>query len=330
MARYSKREISRAGSRLANSEDPAAELDSREIVNYWRSVHRLPLQCLLDDAGGSVFGCARALIAGRIKKLDTIVDKLRRSGTPSDLRTMYDIAGCRVIVEDMRDLEAACSRMLALSACNRDKSSAHDYIASPRRSGYRGRHFVFNYPSPDFESGLWAELQVRTELQHAWATSVETYDLAAEKSRLKFNEIDNGPGEFFRIVSRLIEVEEGGPGLAPVQRGELVSRLAAIEKSHGVLGVLGEARGASSILYADRIGFDGGYCLIDLNVEEQCLSVEGLPAEAAVDAYFDREGEEGHNLVLVRGDSLEQIKRAYPNYFGDISRFIKFVEGILG
>lgn len=205
-ARFSKKAIKRAGERIAAMPDLASPEDV-EVVNYWREVHKHPLQLLFESAGGIPGG----LVAGRIKKYDTIVDKLRREGTPRNLATMYDIAGCRVILDDMESFENACSIAASLSGCNLDKSSNRDYISNPRQSGYRCRHYIFKYEDDSLGWDLWAELQVRTALQHAWATAVEMYDIATGRSRLKYDEKDTSAARFFLAASRLIAAyEEGG------------------------------------------------------------------------------------------------------------------------
>ena len=68
------------------------------MVNYWREIHAEALQRTLEDIERVCGTASDILIAGRIKKLATIVDKLNRPRTPSDLQTMYDIAGCRLVV----------------------------------------------------------------------------------------------------------------------------------------------------------------------------------------------------------------------------------------
>ena len=54
----------------------------------------------------------------------------------------------------------------------------YDYIAHPKSDGYRGVHYVYKYrsgstPKAEFNS-LRIEVQLRSRLQHAWATAVET------------------------------------------------------------------------------------------------------------------------------------------------------------
>lgn len=51
-----------------------------------------------------------------------------------------------------------------------------DYITHPKDTGYRGVHLVYKYgsdKSADYRD-MRIEIQIRTMLQHAWATAVET------------------------------------------------------------------------------------------------------------------------------------------------------------
>ncbi|MDH3695228.1 MAG: RelA/SpoT domain-containing protein, partial [Gammaproteobacteria bacterium] len=51
-----------------------------------------------------------------------------------------------------------------------------DYIKTPKMSGYRCLHLVYRFNSEtrtDY-NGLLVKIQLRTEIQHAWATAVET------------------------------------------------------------------------------------------------------------------------------------------------------------
>ncbi|WP_338119313.1 RelA/SpoT domain-containing protein [Streptomyces parvus] len=72
-------------------------------------------------------------------------------------------------------------------------NKVYDYLRDdpgPRDSGYRGVHLVYEYGASKEEYlGLRIESQVRTQLQHAWATAVETMDLFSD-SELKYGKGD--------------------------------------------------------------------------------------------------------------------------------------------
>lgn len=319
MAIPSKRQINDAGRALAygdtSVEDGAWAL---ELVNTWREMHVAPLQLLFEETSAVAESMPTALVTGRIKKLDTIIDKLRRDGTPSKLATMYDIAGCRIVLDNMEDLDNACAIMRGKQSCDISKSGRRDYVAVPKNSGYRGRHLIFTFKL-DGGPKLFAELQLRTALQHSWATAVEMYDLAVDDSRLKFNEFDTPAGSFFKLASDAIALIERGSS----RIGEIADKIADIERRHGILSILESAQMSMTVLNGDMTLPDESYCLVEQNVSEQSLTVSRLADINAARSYFAREQESanGVNLVLVRGKSMREIERAYPNYFGDISLF---------
>lgn len=330
---YSKHDVRRAGECLVSAGRSPGEIkQAYKVVNWWREVHIAPLRRLLECLEAQSSDMDGVLIAGRIKKISTIVDKLGRDDTPDDLRTFCDIAGCRIIVPSMSDLSRLIERMAALEECDRKKSQNRNYIEAPKDSGYRGCHLIYSFQVEGLLFKLVAELQLRTELQHAWATAVEMYDLAVLGSRLKFNEFDTPAGRFFIAASeiiRLIEEEDR----SSVSWNHAVEKLRRQSAVSDVLGVLEACSQSVTVLGADYYGTYSGYCLLDINVEEQLITLEkvGASPNQVVKSYYERETryESGHNTVLVRGATLEKLKRIYPNYFGDISQFVVLVRSVL-
>lgn len=57
----------------------------------------------------------------------------------------------------------------------------YDYIAAPKVDGYRCFHRVFKFKEDSVEEecfrGRRVEIQIRTRLQHSWATAVEAVGL---------------------------------------------------------------------------------------------------------------------------------------------------------
>ena len=288
-------------------------------------VHLEPLRLLLSDLDSCSSDLASTLTAGRIKKLDTIVDKLRRPNMAGDLKTMYDIAGCRAVVPSLEELDELHRRMARLPACDAAQRARRDYISHPRASGYRGYHLIFKYDSSS-QSGLRlsAELQLRTQLQHAWATAVEMYDLAVG-TRLKFDGALSDEGMFFWQASQLIRAIEEDDGTS-FDRRAIAGELSRLEDRTGVLRTLETCSQSVSLINMDH-GASTGYYLVDIDLEEQALSIETVPVDQAVSRYYACESDSSrlHNVVLVKGSSVEQLSKLYPNYFGDISVFIELV-----
>lgn len=166
----SKSQIKKAGSTIRKYYRDEADLDAAwaalQHVEAWRAAHYVPLV----SANNGLRSRARtagveAEVTQRLKRRQTILDKLRREPT-LDLSRMQDIGGCRAVVstiDDLRRLEERVrnGRIPVVGGA--------DYIVTPRKSGYRGVHIVVEYQDRQIE------IQLRTEVMHAWALAAEGY-----------------------------------------------------------------------------------------------------------------------------------------------------------
>ncbi|MEX1660974.1 hypothetical protein AB4874_04820 [Thioclava sp. 15-R06ZXC-3] len=104
----SKSAVRRAGKAIA---DRAATSEDIELVDQWRAAHGYVLNTFkvwLRDKIKKQSPTAE--FAQRLKRRNTVIDKLRRStpsGTPliRDVTSMQDFAGCRLIFDSVADLE---------------------------------------------------------------------------------------------------------------------------------------------------------------------------------------------------------------------------------
>jgi ppGpp synthetase/RelA/SpoT-type nucleotidyltranferase len=96
------------------------------------------------------------------KSTSSIVEKLHRESIR--LSQVQDIAGCRIVVKDMREQE----RVVALLRDIFPVLSVVDRRARPSY-GYRAVHVIIQV------QGKLIEVQVRTELQHSWAELSEKF-----------------------------------------------------------------------------------------------------------------------------------------------------------
>lgn len=312
----SKRKIGLAADVLKTANPSSDEYKHAEkLVNEWREVHLFALVRLLDEISFILGPNNDYLVAGRLKKLNTIKDKLTRPGGIRHLTTMYDIVGCRIVVDNLQQQEEVCNKLAMQPSCDFKHTDRHNYISSPKEDGYRGRHLIFRYKHPEYGFELKTELQVRTKLQHSWATAVELHD-AATGSRIKFEEKNSPESLFFRHMSNVIRAEEEGleySDLPNLKIGEKVfSTLRAATESIILLG------------YYNAID-SCDYILIDFDPTVQTIEVIELNKEIALLYYFSKELDPDlpdHNFLLVKGNSIEQLRELYPNYFGDISTFV--------
>ncbi len=189
------------GKRSLTDDELTAAVDSLRIVDAFRSAHAKPLNRVnaglrhyLRRAGVS----AEITPTQRLKRMETVIDKLRREPTMA-LSRMEDIAGVRVVVPE-QDQVYAISEMLT-DAKNWEIRRVRDYVAEPKSDGYRAVHVVVRKDS------CFVELQMRTLWQDAWAQSVEQ-DTRRLKAGLKFGQGPSDLREYYRMVSELFEMRE--------------------------------------------------------------------------------------------------------------------------
>lgn len=324
--------MNRAGDVLRSNSIDAPGLDyAVGVVDYWRQIHLEPLRKMMEIIYGYSEGKSLP-VAGRVKKFDTIVDKLRRIPTVK-LSTMYDIAGCRIVVEDMADLKELCSYLELSENYDREKSVRKDYLVRPHpsMSGYRSKHLIFKFDGLGCEKTLFVELQVRTRLQHLWSTAVELYD-KARKTRMKFGESNSASWQFFRRASELIRCLENEEEIDAEKIREKFPIEGESQTMVQILTELGEASESVSVLRDLDDEFE--YCLIDFFPAEQVIMLFTTDGERVIGLYSEHEQVmqskadtlRDCDTVLVRGASTSQLAILYPNYFGDISGFLELAD----
>lgn len=118
----------------------------------------------------------QCIVTYRIKRIDTIVEKLRRfhenPNGKMNLSRMWDIAGCRCILNTAD--EDKLYRLLRKIQKEYGKDcKVKDYVAEQKDSGYRSIHIYVK----DHQTQKPIEIQIRNKEQHNWATLVEIVDL---------------------------------------------------------------------------------------------------------------------------------------------------------
>ncbi|MDR6142054.1 ppGpp synthetase/RelA/SpoT-type nucleotidyltransferase [Microbacterium foliorum] len=301
--------------------------EARAKIANFRSAHGYPLLSVYMHVRNKANRLsAEAVVARRLKRLPTILDKLDRYPTMNVAR-MQDLGGCRVIlgqVAEVYELVGALYDSKSRSRIVREK----DYIAEPQTTGYRGVHLVYEYGASKVQYlGLKIEVQVRTALQHAWATSVETMDLFSG-SRLKYDDGDPRMKRYFAVVASLMADHEG---TAPVPGAEesaddLRRELLALEAELSVTGLLsGYASIVDQLPSSDR----RSTMLLTLWRDTRQLGISVFETQAEAEDHLgtiEALDDENIDAVLVSVNKVEQIQSAYPNYFANTSTFLGFVD----
>jgi len=329
-----KKRISRAGRTILDHNVEFDDLvEAYTIVENWRSHHVYPLNTFQATLRNKLKKIdKKAIVAQRLKRMPSIVGKLERF-PDMQLARMQDIGGLRAVVINLqraRRLEANY-----LSSRFQHKLVNHkDYIKNPKPSGYRGIHLVYqnkNSQAPYYD-GLFVEIQIRTKIQHAWATAVETMGVFLEEA-LKASE---GPEEwldFFTLAGSAFACLEESPPIdlhKNWQTKTIYKRLAREAKRLNV-----KDRLRAFTVAADRIVTDfrrGNLNLLVLNTKKKTVRTQSFSfakREIANNAYakVEREISEGEPLmaVLVSTGRVKDLRKAYPNYFLDTREFINIL-----
>ena len=334
---YSRSKIINSGKRIKDTKSTLEQVEEATIViDNWRAAHAFPMHVIYMHLRRMASGGKDIVVAERLKRLDSIIKKLEREPTMS-LWTMQDLGGCRFIVPSVNEVykyadEYNSSRKRHLFA------NKYDYISSPKPSGYRSLHMVYEYKSDrnkDYNKNMLIEIQYRTHLQHIWATALETMGIFT-KQNLKASEGEESTKRFFALVSSLFALEENCPIVPGTigDRDELISEIEGINARHNVIDTLSAIRVFSNHTRDIEMKKSGYYMLI-LNFNTKRLGIRYFSPseiEQANDIYSKIEktrAESKIDAVLVRAESFNELKHAYPNYFADIDEFVTRVKDYL-
>jgi putative GTP pyrophosphokinase len=190
----SKSKIDRLGDRLKADQD--TEDDLRLLAEFRRSffpAYESVIRAIRDELGLQPTGRPA-------KSTTSISDKLNRES--SRLTQIQDIAGCRLIVSDIREQERVIADLLRVFP----GAKVIDRRASPSH-GYRAVHVIVNVKERP------VEVQVRTSLQHRWAEVSEKFSDIFDPA-IKYGSGDKTVRTLLDATSgriAAIEMQEQGP-----------------------------------------------------------------------------------------------------------------------
>lgn len=335
VSQYSKKEVMRAGETLIN---PLATLEERsnalDVMSNWRAAHAYPMHSLLMmlrrksaeiDAG--------AIVVQRHKRAPSILEKLSRY-PDMKLHRMQDIGGCRSIVSTVRDVEQL--QALILSSGTRHKlHRVYDYIKDPKDTGYRGIHLTYKYNGEKGEyKDYFVEVQLRSKIQHAWATAVEIVDTFT-KQALKSSRGSQDWLDFFRMAGAEFAKLERRPVGANVSGTDTKAELIRLSEKLNVIARLNAfAVSADHIIQKKDNRTD--YFLLELTNHGNTIMVTQFKTadlDRATQSYLQKEkqakSDVSYDVVLVAASSMHALHSAYPNYFADSKDFVKYLSRVL-
>lgn len=252
------------------------------------------------------------------------------------LSQMHDLGGCRAIMASVADVRR-------LHECYIERPSlfpveggvrTYDYIATPKEDGYRGIHIAERYRPQEESRSAWSghrvEIQLRTRLQHAFSTAVETASTFT-RMPLKFGGGNDKWRRFFSVMGTAIAVRENMPPVpnTPTERKELVAELSDLARTRKVRSLMKHWSNALRTLPRLRTT-DATWFVLALDLEANTIKATGYTdwkkAAADVAAVESSRAARSIDTVLVSVASIDELRKAYPNYYSDTRAFVSALD----
>jgi hypothetical protein len=334
----SNSQIRKAGKIFRNKDSSEADLKvASEILGKWRVLHIHPMRTFQTTMNRRLqqLKIKDAIVARRLKRAPTIIDKLFREPTMA-LEKMQDIGGIRAIVKDI-DQVRKLEKLYLEGKFDHILDYQADYISTPKASGYRGIHLIYktkySIDSTKQYSGFLVEMQIRTRLQHIWATAVETAGTFLGQE-LKSGKGDENWKNFFALTGSAFALIENSSvaqihnHLSKDELFELVRLEYQKLKISETLKAF--SRSTETIIQNAKAS---SYCVITLNTSEKKLSIANFSRDGQDDANrllteLEKRAANGEPIqsVFVAVNDVKKLKKAYPNYFLETSAFLAVIE----
>ena len=334
----SAKEIKAAGDVLRSN--PALYVDALNaesilLVTRWRSSHESAMKSVMRSLQRHArVNHYKGIISGREKRLRSIAAKLNRQPNMA-LNTMQDIAGCRIVLDDAKSADAFASSLRVKLSENPGSSSIvkeTDYIRNPKADGYRSIHFVMAYKSanhPELKARR-VEVQIRSQLQHRWATALEAVDLFTGQT-LKSGGGDPRWRRFFALASSIFAFDEQ---CSPVPGMPISPRdgRAEMRQLANDLYVVKRLQTWSSIMkdVLENQLSDSHTYLIELDAFAHTTRIRTYAPESTKEAHknyveseLSNSNQNHRSSVLVKAYSFAEVRQSFPGYYGDTKLFLK-------
>lgn len=344
---YNEQQINEAGEILKKIDSSEEEVDSAsKVLDNWRAIHNYPMhvfQIRLKEKANLID--KNPSVVQRLKRTPAIIFKLRRKFAgkkPSVLlHEMQDIGGCRAVLSNAKLINKLPP--LLKGEIKHKLIKTNDYITYPKREdGYRSLHLIYSFKSDKGGkkeyNGLLTEIQIRSKLQHIWATAVEMVGSITMRV-VKAHEGDPRIIEFFRLVSSAFAKMEGCPLVSntPEDEKTLYLKIKELETEIGIIRLLANVQDIKEVLdFEMKDKKNVKFFLIELDLVGHTLKIKPYTEreeEKAIIEYSElekkRKEDKSFDVVLIGADALKDLKKAYPNYFLDIEAFLKLLKEII-
>ena len=268
------------------------------------------------------------LMYQRIKRTPSIKLKLEKMDLTID--KMQDIAGIRIVVDNIDNVYSIGSIIRSMENSLNFQSQfkkENDYIKKMKDSGYRSYHIIYNWNyKKEQNKQCFIEIQVRTKVQHSWATAVEVLGFY-KKQHLKQGVGDKEIRNILVDLSKCFELIEK----KEINQKLFKKTIDSIKKSK-IIDKLKAFTIASNQIHDDiKNNKKQKIFLIKIDFKNKWVSRKGFnKEELAINEYVNLEKlkDENIDVVLVSIEDIKYLKEAYPNYFLDTKDFISNIENL--
>lgn len=341
--KFSKSKTDLAGSILIdeNSSDEEKN-EALEVLANWRLAHSYPMHIFKKRLKIVSKKIDKGALSGqRLKRAPSIIKKLQRKYSDKatmKLNQMQDIAGCRVILSNVSLAEKIYEKHYLKGDLKHKLVNQKNYIQNPKEDGYRSIHLVYKFFSDKKKSiynGLLVEIQIRSKIQHIWATAVETVDFFTRQA-IKSNEGEEKWKQFFKLVSAAFAKMENRPLVPGVleKEEELFKLIKELEQDLKVITRLEHWSNSIKEFGDLKNKKNAHFFLLELDAIQEKITISTFSKRQEVKALKEYAlaekkiyGKPEYDVVLV-GAEINELKKAYPNYFLDTKEFIKLLKEI--
>ena len=342
---HDRSKVKKAGSILRNPDSSKKEIsEAIKILNNWRAIHSYPLHVFKVRLNTiSKKRDKKSVVAQRLKRASSTIKKLKRrynNKKPTmELTQMQDIAGCRTIVKNVKIAREIYEQDYLKGNLKHKIVGKKDYVKHPKSDGYRSFHVMYEHNNDKKKeyNGLRVEVQIRTKLQHLWATTVETVSFMTGEP-MKFDESPSDWKDFFKLISSAFAIKENCPPIEPVDDRQ--NLYVEILKKEAELEVMKKLTSWAITLdfikrFKKTTGEKAKFFLLELDIGGRVLRAQSFTRkskERAIKEYAELEkrhrGKDDYDVVLIGAETIKGLKKAYPNYFADTEDFILELEEI--
>jgi ppGpp synthetase/RelA/SpoT-type nucleotidyltranferase len=312
--------------------------EEEDAFAAFRKAHAKILKNFRDRLSNKV--SKNVAVGGRLKTRNTIIAKLQRRFCKMDLTRMQDIAGIRLVFDNNNALNNFRNSFInEPDYSNYERCSDTDkynYIKTPNLdTGYRCIHDIYREKSNE-PLKTHIEIQYRTTVQQAWASTLEIWDNAFNDETKFGLSSKKDLQTLLKYISELFARElENLSFLKDISDEELFKQIIRLDKSTGFIQNL-ETIKPKQKSSTQQLSFD--YLIVKDTANSDELDVNIVQTQDA-EAVFNKfkkiedqikqpdSNKTNENIVMLSVKKPDKnFEKLYNNYMNDFIKFRTFYE----